>query len=256
MTTPLENKSSNDDIRERFDHDVERFSNLESGQQATMDAPLAMELITHAAIRATSPIRRVLDVGCGAGNNTLKLLNQLPNDAVQDIECHLLDLSDAMLERAESRISQLPVRSIQRIHEDLRKAELESGSYDVIFAAAVLHHLRGDADWLAAFQKIYDLTAPGGSVWITDLVVHENPLVHEMMWQRYGDYLSELGGAEYRDKVFAYIDKEDSPRPVTFQLELLRTVGFSDVEILHKQCCFAAFGAVKRSGEKKTGNRE
>ncbi len=65
------------------------------------------------------------------------------------------------------------------------------------------------------------------------------------MWSRYGDYLTSLGGSEYREKVFAYIDKEDSPRPVTYQLSLLRQVGFQHVEILHKNSCFAAFGATK-----------
>jgi len=46
-------------------------------------------------------------------------------------------------------------------------------------------------------------------------------------------------------KVFTYIDKEDSPRPVTYQLELLRKVGFKQVDILHKNSCFAAFGGIK-----------
>ena len=67
------------------------------------------------------------------------------------------------------------------------------------------------------------------------------------MWQRYGDFLIELGGEDYRDLVFAYIDREDSPRPVTYQLDLLRKVGFSKVELLHKNSCFAAWGAVKAS---------
>ncbi len=66
-----------------------------------------------------------------------------------------------------------------------------------------------------------------------------------MMWDRYDRYLASLGGDGYRDKIFATIDKEDSPRPVTYQLELLRQVGFSHVELLHKNSCFAAFGAIK-----------
>ena len=73
MPIPLDQKSSIGDIRERFDNDVERFSNLDTGQSATMDAPLAMDLITSAAVATTSPINRVLDIGCGAGNNTIKL---------------------------------------------------------------------------------------------------------------------------------------------------------------------------------------
>src|SRR5437763_3203061 len=38
-------KSSVDQIRRRFDNDVERFSNLEAGQSATTDAPLVLDLI-------------------------------------------------------------------------------------------------------------------------------------------------------------------------------------------------------------------
>jgi tRNA (cmo5U34)-methyltransferase len=236
-------KSTIDEIRDRFDHDVERFSNLETGQQATIDAPLAMELITQAAVACTPRIRRVLDIGCGAGNNTLKLLR-----AAGPFDCDLLDLSRPMLDRARERVGAVTSGEI-RLHEgDLRVLPLPEGTYDVILAAAVLHHLRDDADWEAAFTKIYTLLAPGGSLWITDMVAHEIPAAHALMWRRYGDYLAGipgLGGAAYRDKVFAYIEKEDSPRPLTYQLDLLRRVGFSAVEVLHKNSCFAAFGAIK-----------
>ncbi len=71
--------------------------------------------------------------------------------------------------------------------------------------------------------------------------------VQDMMWQRYATYLRQLGGEEYQEKVFAYIAKEDSPRPVTFQLDLLKKVGFGKVDLLHKNSCFAAFGGIKQT---------
>jgi tRNA (cmo5U34)-methyltransferase len=86
---------------------------------------------------------------------------------------------------------------------------------------------------------------PGGSLWITDIVCQETEAVQQLMWQRYGEYLQSLGGPTYRDKVFNYIEREDSPRPVTYQLQLLNRVGFAQVELLHKNSCFAAFGAIK-----------
>ena len=89
------------------------------------------------------------------------------------------------------------------------------------------------------------MTAPGGSVWITDLVVHETEPVQALIWQRYREYLCALGGEDYQQKVFDYIDREDSPRSVTYQLDLLRKVGYDQVELLHKNTCFAAFGALK-----------
>src|SRR5215475_3324603 len=92
-------KSSVDEIRRRFDADVERFSNLETGQSATIDAPLAMALVARAAAATTAHARHVLDVGCGAGNYTLKLLEQIPN-----LDVTLIDLSRPMLDRATERV--------------------------------------------------------------------------------------------------------------------------------------------------------
>jgi tRNA (cmo5U34)-methyltransferase len=241
MTTPLSQKSTTDEIRERFNHDVERFSNLETGQAATIDAPLAMELITKAAVVATPDIRRILDIGCGAGNNSIKLLREYPGD----FDCDLCDLSKPMLEKAEERLAGETTGVIRTFHGDFRDQSLPESGYDVVLAAAVLHHLREDDDWERTFAKIYSLLRPGGSFWVTDLVIHESGEVHKLMWQRYAGYLTELGGKEYQEKVFAYIDKEDSPRPVTFQLELMKRVGFVKTELLHKNSCYAAFGGIK-----------
>ncbi len=241
MNTPITEKSTIDDIRMRFDNDVERFSSLETGQAATIDAPLAMTLITDAAVSCTKNIRHVLDVGCGAGNNTIRLHQA----AGHDFDVDLLDLSAPMLERSADRVREINSGTVRTIQTDFRTAALVDASYDVIVAAAVLHHLRDDDDWSCAFRKLYDLLAPGGSVWITDLVFHERREIQAMMWDRYGQYLTSIGDTDYRDKVFAYIDREDSPRSVTFQLDLLRSVGFDTVDLLHKNSCFAAFGAVK-----------
>ena len=53
-------KSTVEEIRRRFDGDVERFSNLETGQSATVDAPLALALVAEAAAATTPQARHVL----------------------------------------------------------------------------------------------------------------------------------------------------------------------------------------------------
>jgi tRNA (cmo5U34)-methyltransferase len=237
---PSRPKSTVGEIRARFDNDVERFPNLETGQSATIDAPLVLELITAAAAATTPGATHVLDVGCGAGNYTLKLLEKLPG-----LSATLVDLSRPMLERAVERATPATRGTVTPLQGDVRELELGEGQFDVILAAAVLHHLRDDSEWEAVFRKFHRALRPGGSVWIADLVTHELPAVHAMMWQRYGGYLMELKDEAYRDAVFAYVEKEDTPRPLTFQLDLLRRVGFRQVDVLHKNSCFAAFGAVR-----------
>ncbi len=233
-------KSTVEQIRHRFDNDVERFSNLVTGQSATIDAPLVLDLIIGAATATNPQATQMLDVGCGAGNYTLKLLQALPG-----LNVTLIDLSRPMLDRAVERISRVEVGKITTQQGDIREITLPESHFDIIMAAAVLHHLREDAEWQAVFTKFYDILKPGGTLWVSDMIQHSTPQVQMMMWQRYGDYLAQLKDEDYRKHVFDYIDKEDSPRPLLFQIDLLRQVGFEGVEILHKNSIFAAFGAKK-----------
>ncbi|MGE0758313.1 MAG: class I SAM-dependent methyltransferase, partial [Pirellulaceae bacterium] len=237
-------KSTVSEIRARFDSEVERFSNLETGQAAAMDAPLALQLVASAAAAASPAATRVLDVGCGAGNFTLRVLPLLPV-----CEITLIDLSDRMLARAQQRIAAV-YPGILHLHQlDVRDAEFSPESFDIILAGAVLHHLRTDAEWESVFASFYRWLAPGGSLWIFDLVAHENPAIQLLMERRYSEYLRALRDETYRDQVLDYIAREDTPRSLAYQLERLRRAGFAHVDVLHFQTCFAAWGGVKPRGD-------
>src|SRR5690606_13395865 len=95
------NKFSVEQIKERFDRDVERFSNLDTGQVTTIDAKISLEVITEAAKRIASNAENLLDVGSGADNYTLMMLSKLPG-----LHCTVVDLSRPMLDKAFERVSQ------------------------------------------------------------------------------------------------------------------------------------------------------
>lgn len=235
----MSRKSTVDEIRQRFDADVERFSTLETGQTTTIDAPLVLDLIAEAAVAATPEARRVLDIGCGAGNYALRLLHERPGLAVD-----LVDLSQPMLDRAAERVGAATSGEVRAIQADIRDLDLEAGRYDVVVTGAAMHHLRTEAEWEAVFRNVRQSLRPGGSFWLSDLVEHDVEAVQALMWRRYGDYLTGVRDEAFRDHVFAYVEKEDSPRSVAFQLDLLRRVGFRAVDVLHKTSVFAAFGGV------------
>ena len=240
MKTDYSNKATNDEIRERFDKDTDRFSNLDTGQQTTIDAPLTMELCTEAAKYANPNAKNLLDIGCGAGNYTLKMLSKIPN-----LNCVLNDLSLPMLERARERVTPNTTGSVTLIQDDMRNLELADNHFDIVLAAATLHHLRDDSDWEWMFGKIYKTLKPGGSFWISDLITHDSAFMADLFKDKYKAHLQTLGGPEYVKKVLTYVEYEDTPRSLNYQLNLLKQVGFKNIEVLHKNSIFAAFGGVK-----------
>jgi len=234
------NKATIAEIKERFDNDVERFSNLDTGQLSTIDAKISLELITEAAKRIVLNAENLLDIGCGAGNYSLMMLSKVP-----ELNCTLVDLSKPMLDKAFERVSEKTTNCVTILQGDIREVELKENHFDIILAGAVLHHLRDNKDWETTFSKLYSLLKPGGCLMISDLITQDTELLNKYTWDRYGDYLEELGGKEYRQKVLDYVAKEDSPRSMNYQLDLMKQVGFRSVEILHKNMCFGAFGGIK-----------
>jgi tRNA (cmo5U34)-methyltransferase len=242
MPRPLHEKSTVEQIRARFDADVERFSKLDTGQQAAMDAPIILDVVARSAACHVRPQGKLLDIGCGAGNFTLRVLN-----LVSPLDCVLVDLSQPMLDRAHERVTAANAGRVETIQSDLRALSFSPASFDIILAGQVLHHLREDSEWEAMFANFYKWLRPSGSLFIADLVVYDDPAVQSLMQARYAEHLENLGGPEYREKVFAYVDEEDSPRSVKYQFDLLAKAGFTDYDVLHKNALFVAYYAKKQT---------
>jgi len=240
MSRQLHEKSSVEEIRKRFDADVERFSNLDTGQQAAMDAPVILDVVARAAACHIRPQGRLLDLGCGAGNFTLRVLSQ-----VSPLDCVLVDLSQPMLERAEQRVRAATSGSVQTIQSDMRLLSFAPASFEIILAGQVLHHLRENAEWEAMFARFHEWLSPAGTLFVADFIAYDDPAIQELMLTRYAEYLANLGGEEYRDRVLAYCEAEDSPRSIKYQFDLLGKAGFKEYDVLHKNALFAGFYARK-----------
>ena len=240
MDPAFENKSTVDEIRRRFDNDVERFSQLETGQQATVDAPLVLDLVAAAARTHLTTGGRILDLGCGAGNFTLKVMQ-----ATGPLACDLVDLSRPMLERATQRVREAGAKTVGAHQADLRRLDFREDSFDAILSGAVLHHLRDESEWRDVFGNLWRWLKRGGRLYVADLVTFDDPQVQALMWRRYGEYLEGIGGQDYRQRVFEYIEREDTPRSLPFQIATLREAGFASYDVLHRNGVFACYFAGK-----------
>ena len=52
-------KSTPYEIRKRFDNDIERFSNLETGQKAVIDSSLQMDLIASSVFYVNQDAKKI-----------------------------------------------------------------------------------------------------------------------------------------------------------------------------------------------------
>lgn len=236
----MEKKASVEEIKVRFDNDVDRFTNLQTGQVSVVDAPIMLDVVTEVAKRIRPEATDMLDLGCGGGNYAAKMVTRMPN-----LNCTLIDLSDAMLVKAKERVESITSGNVLVQQGDMREVTLGEDQFDFIFAGATLHHLREDHEWELVFTKLYKSLKKGGCFFVADLIEHENELLNQYFKECYIDYLSVIGGREYAEEILGLIEKADTPRSIVFQTDLLKKIGFRQIEILHKNICYAAFYAVK-----------
>jgi tRNA (cmo5U34)-methyltransferase len=233
-------KISIEELRCQFDADVDRFSNEQTGQTSSVDAPLILSLFETSIARIHPNAQRLLDIGCGAGNFSLRITRKLPQ-----LKLTLLDLSNKMLQKAKERLLMENFTVEETIQSDIAQAELPNEKFDLVVAAASLHHLRTQQDWKNVFERIYCSLIPGGSFWLSDLIRHENETIELLQKERYAEYLCGLRDRTYQQQVFEYIDRSDTPETLPFLIRTLENTGFRQIDILHKNIVFAALVAVK-----------
>ena len=226
-------KISADEIRRRFDQDVERFSDETTGQRSIVDAPLVLQMVED-TIAAIHPMAETLcDIGCGAGNFALRIARRLPI-----LKITLLDLSGEMLEKASGRLEK-ERRIVENVSQgDVRDWEPPENYFDVMVASAVLHHLRTRAEWQQVFRKIFHALKPGGVFLISDLIKHDNPEVERLQKERYARFLIDRDGEEYQKHIFDMVELSDTPETPAFLIRTLEQTGFASVDILHKNMLF------------------
>lgn len=235
----MSEKDSLEKLRERFDNDVDRFSDEEKGQQTIVDAALVLSMVENGIQSMNPDAKDLCDIGCGGGNFSVRISRKL-----QDIAVTLVDLSQPMLDRAAERLAAQNTKVKSAIQADIRDVLFEPESFDIVVASASLHHLRTRSDWKAVFSKVCQSLRPGGSFWICDIIKHENDAIETLQRERYANFLIELKDLEFQQRIFEMIQEADTPETIDFQIRMLHEVGFRNVDLVHKNMLF--FSTVAR----------
>lgn len=168
-------------------------------QYARVQKKTAQRLLQTAEV--TPDIRTVLEVGCGTGRLTQRLLRSFPEASIT-----AMDLAPGMIDVAKKRLSS------DRVHlicGDIEETDL-SGSYDLIVSNAVFQWLN---DVEQTIGRLYQALSSKG-------VLAFSTFGHDTFWELHAAYAHAAKAYPYR--------VDGAPGPIFYALQTL------------KECCHRA----------------
>jgi SAM-dependent methyltransferase len=137
-----------------------------------------LRLANHAVwggARDMGPGFRVLDAGCGTGDNTVFAAHQLRDTGGEVVG---LDLSDASLAITRARLQARGLDGVRLVRGRIEEVgRLDLGTFDYIISAGVLHHLPSPEAGLVALVSVL---RPGGALGLMVYGRHGRTAVYQL----------------------------------------------------------------------------
>lgn len=173
---------------------------------------------------------RILDLGAGSG-----ILTSMVQQARPGASIHLVDFSEAMLEKARVRLGEDP--RLTYAVADYMTAELGQG-YDAVVSALSIHHLENEAK-RKLFARVWEALRPGGVFVNAEQVAGPTTVLeaeYKALWLR---QVREAGATEQQVADSLYRQQEDKCASVEEQLAWMREAGMVEVDCWWKEGRFA-----------------
>jgi tRNA (cmo5U34)-methyltransferase len=180
---------------------------------------------------------RVLELGAGTGELTMKLLTRFPESEVLAV-----DHSEQMLGEADRKLETFGDRATLVRGTFPDDYPSESNAYDLVVSSLAIHHLDAD-EKRALFDAIGEALVPGGWFLNGDVIRFDAPHLEELSDEMIGNWVRSKGWEE-ADFMEAWeaSDDYDDPSTLTDQLLWLRKSGFDAVTPIWQYYNFAVYG--------------
>ena len=123
----------------------------------------------------------ILDLGCGNGNVTARLLQRFPEASFT-----LVDASKEMLSICKKNFLNKNITYLETYFNDL---VLTNKSFDLVVAGFSLHHCKNH-EKKELFRKIFNALNKNGIFMCSDLMISKNEPAHKSLVKRWKDFVN------------------------------------------------------------------
>lgn len=201
----------NQKVRAFFNEKIDSYDEVHSSYMDTK-AELANNLDKDA--------KRILDLGAGTGLELIHLFEMFPN-----AEVTVIDITENMLEKLKQRDF---AKHVNTICGDFFDVEFGK-DYDAVISTSALHHFKRE-EKLRLYKKVLECLKENGQFINSDFVAESEDVEK-----------SQLNELENEFDLHKHID---IPITVEHEVEILKEVGFEDIETIdapkHSYCTIKA----------------
>lgn len=222
-----------DEIRKRFSEISQKYD-----QERSYLIPCYNDFynVSLPLIRDRKSGESLLDIGAGTGLFSYHIYGINPK-----LRFTLLDISPEMLEVAKKRFAGLS--NFQYVETDYSNKNLP-GKYDIIVSALSIHHLE-DEDKAKLYARVYKSLNPGGLFINADQVKGRTDALDTFYKASWRKAVIESGLDQTAIRRAFKRTELDRFAPLTWQLNELQKVGFSEVDCIYRYHNFVVMIGMK-----------